>query len=125
MDLSAADKIETNRCFDILTPKQPPLTDGELIELSIFLKTILSIENGTRLPRYAAERRMDAVLNNQIPPKTNIERLFKRWHRAGRPLDGIRFCDQDVTKGDWDNFNVPKARVYSQNPRIRQLEDIA
>jgi len=99
------------------------LDDGEMLELSVFLKTILEIEAGTRMPRCRAERRMDAVIHDQAAPQSFIEVLFKRWCRAGRPSHGIRMCDQAVTEGDWANFDYPKAHRYGQRsntpPQVR------
>lgn len=92
------------------------LDDGELLELSIFLKAILAIEAGTRLPRCRAERRMDAVIHNEQAPQSYIETLFKRWCKAGRPMSDIRLCEQDVSRGDWANFDYPKAHRYGQKP---------
>lgn len=94
------------------------IDDGELLELSVFLKTILAIEDRTRVPRCRAERRMDAVIHNQAKPQSYMEVLFKRWTNAGRPLEGIRLCEQNVTEGDWANFDYPNAHRYGQKSSL-------
>ena len=79
-------------------------TASDSSALRQFLNVILKIETGERRPQNKSERRIDALVNQQITPETKIEKLYRRWHVAGRPHIALPVLPSPLLQTDWDRF---------------------